>query len=170
MGYRSGVFLLALAMGLCGAGRVAADEAEDRAVAAVEKLGGHVTRDEAKPGRPVVAVSFTGGFGLSEATDLHLKELAPFKELATLDLSNTKVTNAGLRELAQFTKLTSLSLLSTKVTDAGLKELILHAARSETFSNFWNSRVMSDSIAFAWVVGTPSRTSWTAAWKSANFG
>jgi hypothetical protein len=63
-----------------------------------------------------------------------------------------------------------LDELAKARTDPRRNRIILHAARSETFSNFWNSRVMSDSIAFAWVVGTPSRTSWTAAWKSANFG
>ena len=60
-----GVLLGLLVLVLAGR----ADEA--KAVKAVEKLGGKVTVDDKRPGKPVVGV----------------------------DLSNTKVTDAGLKEL-----------------------------------------------------------------------
>ena len=86
-------FALVAMLGLGSPAR--ADEAEDKAVAFVKKLGGSVDRDEKAPGKPVVEVF----------------------------LSNTKVTDAGLKELAALKSLTDLNLSNTKVTDAGLKEL-----------------------------------------------
>jgi hypothetical protein len=50
-----------------------------------------------------------------------LKELAGLKQLTTLDLSGTQVTDAGLKELSGMTHLRRLWLWGTKVTDAGLK-------------------------------------------------
>ena len=38
-----------------------ADEAEEKAVKAIEKLGGKVRRDEKADGKPVVAVDLSGG-------------------------------------------------------------------------------------------------------------
>ena len=78
---------------LCSAGR--ADDAEDKAVAFVEKLGGKVTRDEKAPGKPVITVSLND----TKVTDAGLKELATLKNLTTLDLGFTKVTDAGVKEL-----------------------------------------------------------------------
>ena len=80
---------------LCPSALVRADDAEDKAVAFVEKLGGKVTRDDKLPGKPVT----------------------------TLDLVGTKMTDAGLKELAALKSLSSLNLTGTKVTDAGEKEL-----------------------------------------------
>lgn len=92
---------------------------EESAIAFVEKLGGTVTRDETQPGRPVIDVSLRG----TNATDADLKEIAPFKNLTTLDLSLAPVTGAGMKELAPFKNLTYLFLADTKVTDEGMKEL-----------------------------------------------
>ena len=63
-----------------------ADDAEDKAVAFVEKLGGKVTRDEKLPGKPVIGVHLS----FSAVTDAGLKELAPLKNLATLDLGTRR--------------------------------------------------------------------------------
>ena len=52
-----------------------------------------------------------------------LKELVHFKNLTTLGLQGTSVTDTGLKELARFQHLTALDLSDTTVTDAGLKEL-----------------------------------------------
>ena len=52
-----------------------------------------------------------------------LKELAPLKGLAHLDLMGTKVTDAGLKEIAQLKALTYLNLTGDKVTDAAVAEL-----------------------------------------------
>src|SRR5438105_3614571 len=80
-----------------------ADDAEDKAVAFVEKLGGKVTRDEKLPGKPVVAVNLRNTF----VKDADLKELAAFKSLTTLDLSgNPGVTDDGMQHLVPLKNLT----------------------------------------------------------------
>jgi hypothetical protein len=56
-------------VGLCSP--VRADEAEDKAVAFVEKLGGKVARDEKLPGKPVVRVDLF----FSAVTDAGLRQL-----------------------------------------------------------------------------------------------
>jgi internalin A len=71
MGCRTWVIVLVIVV--CGISRATADEAEDRAVAVIEKLGGKVTRDETKPSKPVVGVSLV----FFQATDEDLKELIP---------------------------------------------------------------------------------------------
>ena len=104
---------------LCSSVPVWADDAEDKAVAFVEKLRGRVTRDENAPGKPVITVNLGG----TTVTDAGLKELAGLKSLSTLYLDSTKVTDAGVKELAGLKNLTALDLFNTQVTDAGLKEL-----------------------------------------------
>jgi carbon storage regulator CsrA len=49
--------------------------------------------------------------------------LAFLKQLRSLSLYNTKVTDAGVKELASFKLLLSLDLSNTKVTDTGLPSL-----------------------------------------------
>ena len=56
-------------------------------------------------------------------TGAGLKELKALKQLHTLNLNNTQVTDAGLKELAPHKQLQILELGSTKVTDAGMREL-----------------------------------------------
>jgi hypothetical protein len=115
-------FALAVS-GLCSCSPVRADDAEDKAVAFVEKLaeglGREVIRDEKAPGKPVVEVNLV----CTPVTDAGLKELAALKNLTTLHLGNTRVTDAGMKELAALKNLTTLSLFSTEVTGTGLKEL-----------------------------------------------
>jgi len=98
----------------------AADDAEAKAVAFVEKLGGKAIRDDKAQGKPVRSVVLGGNV---RVTDAGLKELKELKSLQTLDLSETKVTDAGLKELKEIKSLQTLYLWNTKVTDAGLKEL-----------------------------------------------
>ena len=78
---------------LTGAAR--ADEAS--AVAALEKLGAKIKRDETKPGKPVIQVSL----GNTAVTDAGLKELKELKQLTYLDINDTKVTLAALKELKE---------------------------------------------------------------------
>lgn len=112
--------MLALALsGLCLCSPLRADEAEDKAVAFVKKLGGEVERDAKAPGKPVVAVHLWN----TNVADVGLKNLAPLKDITWLNLSETKVTDAGLKELAALKDLQTLFLGGTKVTDGGLKEL-----------------------------------------------
>ena len=80
---------------------VCADDAEDKALAAVERLGGQVLRDATKPGKPVRDVTISG----KGVKDADLKDLAGFKELGWLTLHNSEVTDAGLKELAQLKQL-----------------------------------------------------------------
>jgi Leucine Rich Repeat (LRR) protein len=98
-----------------------ADDAADKAVQTIEKLGGRVTRDNKKDGKPVIKVELTQ----TNATDDTLKELAAFPDLQSLNLFGSKqVTDAGLKELAACKQLNFLILTScNKITDAGLKEL-----------------------------------------------
>ncbi len=112
-------YFIVLAVCLCGIGRINGDEAEDRAVAAIEKLGGKYTRDETKPTKPIVTVSI----GNTKITDEGLKELAPLTSLEMLSISCTGVTDVGLKELASFKNLKTLYVGSVKITDAGLKEI-----------------------------------------------
>ena len=56
---------------LCSSVPVWADEAEDKAVAFVKKLGGSVGRDENAPGKPVIGMQVHG----TQVTDAGLKEL-----------------------------------------------------------------------------------------------
>jgi hypothetical protein len=60
----------------------------------VKELGGKVTRDERAPGKPVVGVNLGG----KAVTGAGLKELAAFKHLTTLNLSDTDVTDADLKQ------------------------------------------------------------------------
>jgi internalin A len=96
-----------------------ADEAEDKAVAAVKKLGGKVKRDDKDPAHPVVGVDLSR----IKLTVEDMKELAALKNLQTLILWDTQVTDAGLKDLAALKNLQALNLGATQVTDAGLKEL-----------------------------------------------
>ena len=122
-----------------------ADDAEDQAVKAVEKLGGKVIRDDKDPAHPVVEVDLEQCWGLTDAglkelaalkglrklvlfscegvTDASLKELIVFPRLQRLDLALTKVTGTGLKDLAGLKELQTLRLSYTAVTDAGLQHL-----------------------------------------------
>jgi len=58
-------------------------------------LGGKVTVDAKRPGKPVVGVTFYR----SNVTDAGLKELKELNSLKKLYLRGTKVTDAGVKEL-----------------------------------------------------------------------
>jgi hypothetical protein len=92
---------------------------EASVVAALEKLGATIERDEKQPGKPVVQVEIVG----TKATDADVKNLTALKRIRSLSLGNTKVTDSGVKELAALKGLQSLDLRRTKVTDAGVKEL-----------------------------------------------
>jgi len=105
----------------CSRNQVAWEQSaqEEKAVKAIEALGGKVTRDEKLPGRPVVEVDL----GKTEVTDAGLKDLKEFKGLQTLNLHFTKITDAGLKDLKELKGLQILNLFFTKITDVGLKDL-----------------------------------------------
>ena len=92
---------------------------EEKAVQAIEVLGGLVTRDETLPGRPVVEVDLSR----TPITDASLEQLKELKDLRELRLSETPITDAGLKNLKEFKGLEYLDLTGTPITDAGLKDL-----------------------------------------------
>src|SRR5438046_1588044 len=79
---------------------VRAEETEEQAVAAIEKLG-TVYRAEDKPGKPIEAVNLSG----SDTTDTDLVHLKDLKQLRRLDLNGTKVSDAGLVHLKDLKQL-----------------------------------------------------------------
>jgi hypothetical protein len=105
---------------LCSSAPVRADDAEDKAVAFVEKLGGTVERDEKAPGKPVVTVNFAS----TQVTDEGMKDLKELRNLSSLVLRRTQVTDSGLKELKELKCLSMLDLCGTPVTDAALKQLM----------------------------------------------
>jgi uncharacterized protein YceK len=85
---------------LSGCGQPAARQPsgqEEKAVNAIEALGGKVKRDDKLPGRPVVEVDLGG----TKVTDTGLKDLKELKNLKFLCLAGTKISSAGLKDLQQ---------------------------------------------------------------------
>ena len=74
---------------------IRADEAEEKAVKAIQKLGGSIYRDMKAKDKPIVAVVMRG----PKVTDAGLKHLAGLKQLRKLDLTGTKVTDKGKADL-----------------------------------------------------------------------
>jgi len=109
-----------LLLSLLATAPVRGDEAEEKAVKAVEKLGGKVKRDDKADGKPVVSVDFAGN-GL--VTDAAMKNVKGLKNLRELNLSGTKITDTGLEELKELKNLRELILDGTRVTDAGVEDL-----------------------------------------------
>jgi len=92
---------------------------DPKAVAALEKLGATIQRDDKAPGKPVSSVHF---FQKAIKNDdlVHLKGVPDLKRL---ELIGTGVTDDGLAHIKGLTKLESLDLGYAKVTDAGLAHL-----------------------------------------------
>jgi internalin A len=84
-----------IAVVVLAASLVVADDTLDeaRAIEKIELLGGKVTRDESLPARPVIGVSFERNYKFG---DKYIHLLRPFKNLATLNLIGTQITDSGL--------------------------------------------------------------------------
>ena len=78
----------------------------------LQKLGATVEWD-------VVTVNLAG----NNATDDDLKYLSAFPKLQTLYLHHDPITDAGVANLQRLRNLTTLDLFDTRVTDDGLKHL-----------------------------------------------
>jgi hypothetical protein len=108
---------LVLFAGICMVRSVAGRTDEERAVAAIERLGGVLTRDENAPNRPIVKVSFRGAPSVrvsrpladADPADLrpHLEALQTLREL---ELLNTGITDQWLTHVKGLTHLKSLRL------------------------------------------------------------
>ncbi len=94
---------------------------QEQAVAAIQSLQGEITRDETKPGKPVVKVSFRDSmfrrdslFGRRGLDDADLPGLEPdlqaLTELRDLDLVRANITDKGLPYLKSLTHLKTLQL------------------------------------------------------------
>jgi hypothetical protein len=92
--------------------------AQERVIAAIEKLGGTVERENT-PSRHAVRVRLLGDKITDEALEL-VQELADLREL---DLAGTQLTNDGLAPLEGLRALQAISLVDTQVGDAGLVHL-----------------------------------------------
>src|SRR5437763_5346185 len=79
---------------------------EGRAVAALQKLGARVGRDETRPGRPVVRVELSAEKGV----DLGLKELVALERLEALSLARARLTRLDMNRLATLHQLRKLTL------------------------------------------------------------
>ena len=107
--------ILVLVLTAQAAAQEKAKPTQEQAIAAIKKLGGSVTLDEKKPGKPVIVVDLSK----TKVTDAELVYLKGLTNLQTLELSFTKVTDAGLVHLIGLTKLRSLFPGRTEVTGSG---------------------------------------------------
>ena len=119
------LLLLALTLRLNTAAIAAEILDEAQAIREIERLGGKVTRDATLPGRPVTVVCFGAE---SKFEDMDVPLFKPLTRLATLDLSQTKMSGthirgAGLRSLRELEHLTQLNLAHTQISDTGLREI-----------------------------------------------
>jgi hypothetical protein len=110
--------LLAVPVPCLGQEKVNATEQEERAIAAIEDLGGRVVRDESVPERPVIEVAFS-----ESIKDGDLEWLKTFPRLKGLSFSKTGITDSGLARLSGLTQLESLQIAEEKITDKGLAHL-----------------------------------------------
>ena len=112
---------LSLAVGLPSRGRAdgPAPDPEAAALAAIEKLGGSVR--SVSGGCDDREVEFhLGGRGLTDAGLVHV---AALKNVASLNLRDTRISSAGLRHLKGLTKLRWLHLERTAIGDDGVENL-----------------------------------------------
>jgi hypothetical protein len=105
-----------------------ATKEEERAIAAIKKLGGSIERDSKLPGNPVVEVDLSG----KQTTDADLAHLKAFPELRKLDLKGNfdresernHLTDAGLKHLRDLHKLEHLNVAGhPDITDASIEHL-----------------------------------------------
>ena len=112
------VCLLLIGIAGCGGGSSPAQTADADPVAALEKDGAKIKRNDQGE---VVEVSLE----LTKITDAGLVHLKGLTELQSLSMGGygSKITDAGLVHLKGLTKLQVLRLAGTKITDAGVAEL-----------------------------------------------
>ena len=104
--------VLALLLATSNGTWVRADEKEDKAVKAIEKLGAVITRG---PNGQIESIDFRG----TPVADADLKNLKDISGLQTIYLGRTKITDAGLEHLKAVKSLTFIGLLQTQITLEG---------------------------------------------------
>lgn len=101
---------------VCGPSARAED---DSAIAALQKVGGKVERDDKAPEKPVIVVNL----GVTQADDAALEGVKGFAKIQKLTLNGTKITDAGLDHVKGLGSLQKLYLVDTKIGDAGVEKL-----------------------------------------------
>jgi hypothetical protein len=113
--------VVSLLLVVCGAPPIPVNAAsEARAVAAVEKARGKAYRDNARPGKPVVAVVFTPH---SSVTDGVADVLRDVPYVTSLTLRYATLTDKGAVNLRKLDRLRYLDLSDTRITDKGVVNL-----------------------------------------------
>lgn len=144
---RSANFILAICFLLPGQAVGQAQDNSDlpqnqqQAIAAIERVGGYVSRDNKLPGRPVTRVYFyritDDALELVQAfpslkslsvwhgniTEAGLAHIGRMVQLEHLHFEQSPVSDAGFAHLGQLTQLQSLEILEASFTDAGLAHL-----------------------------------------------
>jgi len=115
-------------------------EARERSIAAIEKLGGEVIRDEEMPG--VIDEVDLGGPNIADAALTHLTALS---DLRSLDLSKSRISDAGLANLQELKRLRRLDLSNTPINGAGFK--YLKALQELDSLELWNCPITNASLA-----------------------
>jgi hypothetical protein len=95
------------------------DDDRQRAIRAIEKLGGTVEVDKSEPDKPVRFVYLQS----ERVRDHDLVLLKALPGLRVVSLTDARITDEGLRLLGEMPELTSLYLRNTAITDAGLVHL-----------------------------------------------
>jgi hypothetical protein len=88
-------------------------------IAEIEGLGGGVTRDETRSGKPVIEVVLYG----NQFTDAFLERLQVFGDLQMLVLFETRITDAGVPYLKALSKLQTVIVSWSPVSNAFLDRL-----------------------------------------------
>ena len=93
---------------------------ESTAIKKIELLGGKITRDESLPGRRVVGVDLHRS---NRFNDKYVHLLKSFKNLTTLNICETAITDGGLKDIGEFKGLKLLWIDADEITVEGLNEL-----------------------------------------------
>jgi internalin A len=159
----SSLLLLVLVIGVWLGWKVHRAHVQRDAVVAIKRTGGWVAYDwqrsmgfiqrdkKAKyPGWLVdlLGVDYFGnvvwaGFGL-QGSDSEMVHVGKLRQLESLELDNSSVTDAGLIHLKGLTRLEWLALRGTKVTDAGLEHL-KELGGQPSISLGWDKARVSDA-------------------------
>lgn len=106
-----------------------------QALAQIEAQGGKVRYDEKSPGRPVVAIDFSG----KQLNDAGLQNVSGLATLKSLNLKNTQITGSGLANLKNLPHLRVLYLDGTRISNNDLRHLQNLTALEEVYLH--NTRV-----------------------------
>jgi Leucine-rich repeat (LRR) protein len=92
---------------------------EEKGKVAIETLGGKLQWGEGKYAKNVISVDLSD----TAVTDGDLRHLLNFKQLQNLDIRGTKVGDGGTQYIGFLKNLRTLNMFRTDLTDAGLARL-----------------------------------------------